>query len=75
MNSDANASNKTYLKEIQEKRKEETFCLRKMKKEIEKIKIKQRNEQNKKDKKKRKEKKIKKIQKNEEKKRSTNEEK
>ena len=28
-NSDTNASNKTYLKEIQEKRKEETFFLRK----------------------------------------------
>ena len=31
LNSDTNASNKTHLKEIQEKRKEETFFLRKMK--------------------------------------------
>ena len=30
-NSDTNASNKTYLKEIQEKRKEETFFFRKIK--------------------------------------------
>ena len=37
LNSDTNASNKTYLKEIQEKRKEETFFLRKkQKKEKEK---------------------------------------
>ena len=36
LNSDTNASNKTYLKEIQEKRKEETFFFRKMKKENEK---------------------------------------
>ena len=35
LNSDANASNNTYLKEIQEK-KEETFFLRKMKREKEK---------------------------------------
>ena len=32
LNSDTNASNKTYLKEIQEKRKEETFSFEKMKK-------------------------------------------
>ena len=31
LNSDTYASNKTHLKEIQEKRKEETFFLRKMK--------------------------------------------
>ena len=36
LNSDTNASNKTYLKEIQEKRKEETFSSEKMKKEDEK---------------------------------------
>ena len=29
LNSDTNASNKTYLKEIQQKRKEETFFLQK----------------------------------------------
>ena len=32
LNSDTNASNKTYLQEIQEKRQEETFFLRKIKK-------------------------------------------
>ena len=36
LKSDTNASNKTYLKEIQEKRKEETFSSEKMKKENEK---------------------------------------
>ena len=36
LNSDTNASNKTYLKEIQEKRKEEIFSSEKMKKENEK---------------------------------------
>ena len=36
LNSDTNASNKQYLKEIQEKRKEETFSSEKMKKENEK---------------------------------------
>ena len=36
LNSDTNASNKTYLKEIQEQRKEETFSSEKMKKENEK---------------------------------------
>ena len=36
LNSDTNASNKKYLKEIQEKRKEETFSSEKMKKENEK---------------------------------------
>ena len=36
LNSDTNASNKTYLKEIQEQRKEETFLFRKMDKENEK---------------------------------------
>ena len=33
VNSDTNASNETYLKEIQEKRKEETFFFRKKKNE------------------------------------------
>ena len=33
LNSDTNASNKKYLKEVQEKRKEETFFSEKMKKE------------------------------------------
>ena len=32
LNSDTNASNKKYLKEIQEKRKDETFSLKKMQK-------------------------------------------
>ena len=36
LNSDTDASSKTYLKEIQEKRKEETFFFRKMKEENEK---------------------------------------
>ena len=36
LNSDTNASNKTYLKEIQEKRKEDTYLLRRKKKEKEK---------------------------------------
>ena len=36
LNSDTNASNKIYLKEIKEKRKEETFSSEKMKKENEK---------------------------------------
>ena len=36
LNSDTNASNRKYLKEIQEKRKEETFSSEKMKKENEK---------------------------------------
>ena len=40
LNSDTNANNKTYLKEVQEKRKEETFFMRKMKKR--KIKVKKR---------------------------------
>ena len=37
LNSDTNASNRKYLQEIQEKRKEQTFSLEKMK-NIEKIK-------------------------------------
>ena len=36
LNSDTNASNKKYLKEIQEKRKEDTFFFGKMEKENEK---------------------------------------
>ena len=36
LNADTNASKKKYLKEIQEKRKEETFSSEKMKKESEK---------------------------------------
>ena len=36
LNSDTNASNRKYLKELQEKRKEETFSSEKMKKENEK---------------------------------------
>ena len=36
LNSDTNASNKKYLKEIQEKRKEATFSYEKKKKENEK---------------------------------------
>ena len=48
LNSDTNASNKTYLKEIQEKRKEETFSLEKMNKENEKHEKSQNEEMNKK---------------------------
>ena len=36
LNSDTNASNKTYLKEVQEKKEEETFFFGKMRKENEK---------------------------------------
>ena len=37
LNSDTNASNKTYLEEMQEKRKEETFFFRKMKNKMKNI--------------------------------------
>ena len=47
-NSDTNASNKKYLKEIQEKRKEETFSWEKQKKKMKNIKKSQNEEMNKK---------------------------
>ena len=48
LNSDTNASNKKYLKEIQEKRKEETFSSEKMKKKMKNIKKSKNEEMNKK---------------------------
>ena len=48
LNSDTNASNITYLKEIEEKRKEDTFSSEKMKKENEKHYKNQNEEMNKK---------------------------
>ena len=48
LNSDTNASNKKYLKEIQEKRKEETFNSEKWKKKMENIKKSKNEEMNKK---------------------------
>ena len=48
LNSDTNASNKKYVKEIQEKRKEESFSSDKMKKENEKYKKSKNEEMNKK---------------------------
>ena len=48
LNSDTNASNKKYLKEIQEKRKEETFSSEKMEKKMKNIKKSKNEEMNRK---------------------------
>ena len=48
LNSDTNASKKTYLKEIQEKRKEETLSSEKMKKNMKNIEKSKNAEMNKK---------------------------